>query len=88
MNIKDLLDADDQKPTSFNQEMIILSDRDQAKISRRANPSKKPTFAIEGIVAKKGKNPKGGAFVTNEMEKLKKIVKEKASRSSTTRKIT
>jgi hypothetical protein len=31
MNIKDLLDAEDQKPLNLGQEMVILSDRDQVK---------------------------------------------------------
>ena len=42
MNIKDLLDAEDQKPLNINQEMIILSDReDQKKSTKRSNMVKK-----------------------------------------------
>ena len=81
MNIKDLLDAEDRKPMNFNQEMVILSDRDQTKLTKRSSPAKKPTFAIEEAVVKKGKKPKGGTAVTSETERLRKVVKEKASRS-------
>lgn len=72
---------------NFNQEMVILSDRDQTKLTKRSSPAKKPTFAIEEAVVKKGKKPKGGTAVTSETERLRKVVKEKASRSQTTKKV-
>jgi hypothetical protein len=79
MNIKDLLDAEDRKPLNLGQEMVILSDREQVKTTKRSTNSKKQTsFVIEEVTARKQKKQKGTAAVNNETERLRKIVKEKA----------